>query len=133
MNKIDTCCIIDDDPISVFGIKLLIKQLNFCEKIIVYDNGEDAILGMKTSVAQLIKLPSLIILDLDMPIMDGWEFLEVFAEIPKKYRENVSVHILSSSVDSVDLKRAQHNKIVSDYVVKPITIEALRSISENFF
>jgi len=132
-NKIDICCIIDDDPISVFGIKLLIKQLDFCEKLIVYANGEDAILGMKTSIAKSIKLPSLIFLDLDMPIMDGWEFLEGFAEIPEKYRKDVSVNILSSSINSVDHKRARDNKIVSDYVVKPITIEALKSISEKFF
>lgn len=125
MRKVSSSCIIDDDPIFIFGTKKVMKEVNFCDHVIVYHNGEEAIHGLKSMVKKGEELPGLIFLDLNMPIMDGWDFLEDFIAIPNKNRENVIVYIISSSIDANDFIRARSYKAVNNYILKPITPEDL--------
>ena len=121
MSLIDNTCIIDDDPICVFGLKRTLKEVNFCKNIIVYNNGLEAINGFNELLEQGEKLPSIVFLDLNMPIMDGWDFLEDFGKIPNANRDNVSIYIISSSVDPRDIIRAKEISAVNNYFIKPFT------------
>tara|TARA_R110000796_G_scaffold250788_2_gene380553 strand:- start:47758 stop:48159 length:402 start_codon:yes stop_codon:yes gene_type:complete len=125
---VDQTCVIDDDPICVFGIKKTMKELDFCNEIIVYKNGLEAINGLKNLLIEGKKLPSIIFLDLNMPIMDGWEFLEDFIKIPNHNRDYVTIYIISSSVDPRDLLKAKTYSAVSNYFIKPITPKDLGEI-----
>lgn len=113
-------CIIDDDPISVFGMKRSMKKVNFSKTIEVYHNGQEAIDGITAMVAAGQKIPSVIFLDLNMPIMDGWEFLENFTKIPNTNTDYVTIFIVSSSVNPRDIIRAKEYSIVNNYILKPI-------------
>lgn len=128
MAILDEICVIDDDPICVFGIKKTMKELDFCNEIIVYKNGLEAINGLKNLLIEGKKLPSIIFLDLNMPIMDGWEFLEDFIKIPNHNRDYVTIYIISSSVDPRDLLKAKTYSAVSNYFIKPITPKDLGEI-----
>ena len=128
MKKIDSLCIIDDDPISIFGMKLIIKEFDFCDNISIYNNGEEAITGLVELTKEGKKLPSVIFLDLNMPIMDGWEFLDDFAKIPCNNRDYVTLYILSSSIDPRDLGRIKNYSMVNRYLVKPLNHQVLKEI-----
>lgn len=125
MRKISRSCIIDDDPIFVFGTKKVMKEVDFCDDILVYHNGEEAINGLKSMVKRGEQLPNLIFLDLNMTIMDGWDFLEDFIAIPYNNRKDVFVYIISSSIDANDFIRARNYEIVNNYILKPVTPEDL--------
>lgn len=131
MKKVDNTCIIDDDPIFIYGTKRIMNEVGFSDNILVYNNGQDAIEGLTAMSDEGKDLPSVIFLDLNMPIMNGWEFLEDFAKIPNKNVEKVTVYILSSSVDPRDLQRIKNYNMVSNYILKPISPNDLKSVLEE--
>ncbi|MCK0157439.1 response regulator [Cellulophaga sp. F20128] len=131
MKKISSSCIIDDDQIFVYGTRRIMKDANFCETIHVFENGLDAINALKKMIVDGIELPRLIFLDLNMPIMDGWEFLEDFLKIPNNIREQVTIFIISSSIDPRDIERVKEYDVVSDYILKPVTPKDLRNLIEE--
>ncbi len=132
MRKINMSCIIDDDPIFVYGTKKVMKEVNFCEDVMVFHNGQDAINGLRELAEENKELPSLIFLDLNMPIMDGWDFLDDFITIPNNNREKVHVYVISSSIDANDFIRARNYEVVNNYILKPITPDDLISVLRMF-
>ncbi len=120
MAKFKNSCIIDDDPISVFGIKRSMKETNFSDNVVVYTNGQDALDGLTKMIDEGKKLPSIIFLDLNMPIMDGWEFLDDFIKIPNTNTDKVIIFIVSSSMDPRDIIKAKNYNMVNNYILKPI-------------
>ncbi len=75
MNKIETICIINDDEVYAFIIKKSIVKLSICNHITTFLNGEDAINSFK-NISNI--LPDIILLDIHMPVMDGWSFLKEY-------------------------------------------------------
>lgn len=131
MNTIETVCIIDDDPIFVYGAKRMMKEAGFCNQISVYENGNDALQGFKELAKNGEELPSIIFLDLNMPIMNGWDFLADFITIPAFDPEKTLIYVISSSVDPRDLIRIKDTKVISNYILKPLTAEDLESIQSS--
>jgi len=130
MKKIDIACIIDDDPIFVFGAKRMMELADFCNGFMVFQDGRKALDGLSAIVASGNNLPELILLDLNMPVMDGWQFLDEFTKI--KTDKRITLYIVSSSIDNEDFKKAETYEVVSNYIVKPITMDALKGILEDF-
>ncbi|MDL5512971.1 response regulator [Arenibacter sp. M-2] len=131
MEKIESSCIIDDDPIAIYGIKKSMKEIDFCNTILVYQNGQDAIDGLNNMVTECIALPSIILLDLNMPIMDGWEFLDDFIKMPNSSTKEVTIYIISSSIDPRDVIKAKDYSLVSNYILKPIKSADLLKLITN--
>ena len=128
MNSINKCCIIDDDPIFIYGTKRLINEVEFCDEVIVYNNGEEAFSALSEMVAREQSLPEVIFLDLNMPIMNGWEFLDEFLKLPPETLQHVSMYILSSSVDPRDLEKVKEYGIINNYILKPLSTKILANI-----
>ena len=126
MMQIDSTCLIDDDPIFVFAVKRILKSSHLSENISIYNNGKDAINGLKQIIDSGKTIPNLILLDLNMPIMDGWQFLDEFIKL--KLSQKVTIYIVSSSIDPADFNRAKNYEQVSDFIVKPITRKLLLEI-----
>lgn len=126
MRKINIACIIDDDPIFVFGTKRIMQMTDFCENIMVFENGKDAYDGLKADISANKPQPDVILLDLNMPIWDGWQFLDEFIKIPNE--KNITIYIITSSVDPSDVEKAKKYDAVSSYIVKPITTTELKKI-----
>jgi CheY-like chemotaxis protein len=132
MGKIESSCIIDDDPIAIYGIKRSMKEIDFCKTIVVYNNGQEAIDGLNNMIVEGIALPSVILLDLNMPIMDGWEFLDDFIKIPNNNTKKVTIYIISSSIDPRDVIKVQDYSLVSNYILKPInSTDLLKLLSDG--
>tara|TARA_R110000796_G_scaffold67449_4_gene154752 strand:+ start:1016 stop:1429 length:414 start_codon:yes stop_codon:yes gene_type:complete len=132
--KIDTVCIIDDDPIFVYGTKVILNcNSSFCSNIMVYENGREALDDLTSIITSKEKLPEVIFLDLNMPILNGWEFLDNFCKIPD-IETKTRIYILSSSVYSVDIEKAKNYSIVKDFIEKPLTdlkFSGLLKVIEN--
>ncbi|MFZ6052644.1 response regulator [Halocola ammonii] len=128
MKKIDIACIIDDDPIYVFGAKRVMELADFCKSYLIFHNGEDALNQLSALIEKGDQeaLPDLILLDLNMPIMDGWQFLEEFSRIP--CCKKITIFIVSSSVNPSDIEKAKEYSQVSDYLIKPVTMQRLKEV-----
>jgi CheY-like chemotaxis protein len=116
--------IIEDDEVFVFITMEIIKDTGYPDdEITVSSNGKEAIAFLKTAVDNQELLPEVIFLDLNMPVMDGWEFLDEFTLLKHRFKHKVTVYIVSSSVSPHDVQRAKDITDVSDFIVKPVTKE----------
>lgn len=128
MRQINLACIIDDDPIFVFGTKRLMEIAGFCNGILIYKNGQEALNALSALIKEQKTLPEVILLDLNMPILDGWGFLDEITKI--KIEQLLTIFIVSSSIDPADFKKAKEYNHVSNYVVKPVTLDSLKHMTE---
>lgn len=126
MKNIKTICIIDDDPIFRFGTKKMMEKVQNSLKFLVYKNGKEAADNLLPRLQLDMEYPDVILLDLNMPIMDGWQFLDELAKIPAA--KTIPIYIVSSSVDSRDIKKAETYKMVNKYIVKPFSISKIQSL-----
>ncbi len=131
MKKIRSIGVIDDDPITVFGIKKMLNLLEVSETIKTYANGKEAIDDIKDMLEKNEAIPEVIFLDINMPIMDGWQFLEEFITLPLPNR--IRINILTSSIDPADhqnwlyYKEKTHHLI--EYINKPIRTNEIAGIT----
>jgi CheY-like chemotaxis protein len=121
MKKFDLLYVVDDDEIYQFIVKRIISESCVANEIKGFLNGKDAIETLKSAIEHPDQIPEIILLDLTMPVMDGWQFLEQYILLKPKIGKRVTIYVVSSSVNPVDVERARHIEHVSDYVVKPIT------------
>ena len=131
MNKLKNCCIIDDDSIFIYGAKRIMKETDFCESIVVYNTGDDALLGIQETYQITHILPQVIFLDLNMPIISGWEFLDEFIKMYSDSLHTTDIYITSSSVDPRDIEKIKEYELIRNYILKPITTNDLKTILKN--
>lgn len=125
MHKIDTICIIDDDPIHVFTTKRVLKNCNLCARIITFEDGKVAYDAL-SEISQVGEdLPDLILLDLNMPVWDGWDFLNEIKKI--NFCKDIKIFIISSSQSPEDVNKSKHYEQVSSYIFKPFSVEKLKA------
>jgi CheY-like chemotaxis protein len=124
MKKVKSILLVDDDSTSNFMAQLLLEDLNVAEHISTTLNGQEALDYIQThSTADTC--PNLILLDINMPVMNGFEFLEHFRQLPVS--NHIQVVMLTSSVYHKDMEKAKSYQI-NYYVSKPLTTEKLQEI-----
>jgi response regulator RpfG family c-di-GMP phosphodiesterase len=120
--------IIDDDEINNFIASRLIDKIPVKTKINTRLNGLEGINYIKSNLENQENLPDIIFLDINMPIMNGWEFLEEFEHIKNKINKNVYVNMLSSSVYNDDITKAKTYSTVNKFISKPLTVEKIKEL-----
>jgi hypothetical protein len=106
---------VDDDSIALFISKINLKKSNFCQEIISFENSYEALNYFENQIqltADLQKIPNLIFLDLSMPGMDGWEFIDIFEEKYQIFKENILIILLSSTSNPVDKLKAEKHPMI---------------------
>lgn len=126
--KIDTLCIVDDDSMFQFLTKRVIDKTSMVNRIMVFSNGLEAIEFLKANKDLPMELPQIILLDLAMPILDGWGFLHKYTELKPTLGRQITIYIVSSSIDPHDLEKARTVREVSDFILKPVTQEKFEEI-----
>ncbi|MCC5917745.1 MAG: response regulator [Cryomorphaceae bacterium] len=120
--------IVDDDPIIHLISKRFLSKIGFEEGILSFMNGQEAMDFISESYQNESKY--LILLDLNMPIMNGWEFLESMRSNSLAQNENITIIVVTSSIDKEDEDRARAYEIVHDYLSKPLTLEQFEYVLE---
>lgn len=130
--KFNDVFVVDDDKIFHFIIKKLLVHNNINVIPKFFENGLQAIEGIKTKLNKGENPPDLILLDINMPILDGWQFLEEFKAIKDKLSKEIIIYIVSSSDDSTDKNKAKnYQSEVKNYYLKPMTADDLKEIFSN--
>ena len=124
-------CIIDDDAAYKFIFTREIKKIDLPIDTLTFSDGEEGINFLVDNINNSENLPSVIFLDINMPIMNGWEFLEEYGKL--KISKEITIYMVSSSIDPVDIKKAKEINDISDYLVKPILYETLLKIINSHF
>lgn len=129
---LDKILCVDDDPITLMLCKMVINKASFSNEITTAKNGEEAIKYFDTlKTTDSNNKPQLIFLDLNMPVMDGWEFLDTFNTAAYSEFHDTKVIILSSTIDPEDLEKSRKYPMVIDFLSKPISKEMLEFLKDK--
>ncbi|MDO7884585.1 response regulator [Hymenobacter cheonanensis] len=133
MPKLSSVLLVDDDTTTNFLNELLLKRLQLTDHLLVAHNGAEALalLGERAQAPEA-PAPALILLDINMPVMDGLEFLEAFQQLPPARQQASTIVMLTTSLDGRDLARMQALPIAG-LVSKPLTAEKLQTILQLHF
>jgi len=138
MKKLNSVLLIDDDMATNFISKMIIKKVGITDHIETVLNGKQALdyltnSGQYQKKDNVFPRPMLILLDINMPVMDGWEFAEAFEKLDENQKVGIIIIMLTSSLNPDDKEKASNFKAISGFHNKALTIEGLTSIMNTFF
>jgi CheY-like chemotaxis protein len=131
--KFHTVMLVDDNEIDNLINQKMIEASNIAENIFVHSGAKSAIEFLK-NIEKLAKgpvglyLPEIIFLDIDMPLMDGFQFLDEFERLSDSIKNHCKVVMLTSSLNPQDMNKAKKNQFVLKYINKPLTQENLKKL-----
>ena len=119
--------VIDDDPIHQRIAQIMIGKHELFDEFDSYTEAEFALEYLKENMDNSAHLPDVILLDLNMPVVDGWDFLEAFEKFQNNISKKIRVFIVTSSVDEKDRLRSQTFSFVKGFISKPLSPDIIRS------
>ncbi|HTG57381.1 MAG TPA: response regulator [Niabella sp.] len=130
MTKRKNVLVVDDDPVfKLIARKLFERSGDFFE-VTFAENGLEAIELLRAIIDEKLKsIPDIILLDIEMPIMNGWGFMEEFVKLPEEATQDISVYTVSSSIAQEDKNRTASYPQIKAYITKPLTVDIIRSIA----
>lgn len=120
--------IIDDDEINNFIAAKLIDKIPPKAVVNTCLNGQIGLDFVKSKLQNQEEVPDIIFLDINMPIMNGWEFLEEFEKIKDQINKKISINMLSSSVYNDDINKAETFNTVNKFISKPLTVDKIQDL-----
>lgn len=126
--KFESVMIIDDNAIDLYISSRLIIKNYFGKKVLEYSDANEALKYLQDNQHNISVLPQVIFVDIYMPLMSGFEFLEAYEKLPSDLKNYCKVYIISSTIDDDDIQRARTDINVISFQVKPINKEFLNRI-----
>ena len=131
MKSLTNVFVIDDDKTFVFLTKKIIQSAPYNVNIEEFNDGQQAIDYLRQNAGEQDMLPDVIFLDLSMPVMDGWEFINEYRRLRPDIAKSAKLYIVSSSISPHDIERSRHLEVVSDFIIKPLVKSKFTEILEN--
>jgi CheY-like chemotaxis protein len=123
--------LVDDDSIFQFTATRLLESSKLAQNILHFENGAEALTFLREKALQKELLPDYLFLDINMPFVDGWMFLEDFTTLKSTLAKDISIYMVSSSIDPRDLNRAKGFIEVRDFIIKPISLERFEELLKS--
>jgi CheY-like chemotaxis protein len=120
--------LIDDDAIYQFVSRKTLEATGNANKIHICSNGEEAIRHLESNVHNAAELPDVIFLDVNMPVMNGWEFLDAYQALKPSIQKDIHVFLVTSSMNDEDKEFSRRYNCVEDYIVKPLNREKISEL-----
>ncbi len=120
--------LVDDNEIDNIINEKIIEANEFADQVLVFQTGQDALDYLRENQADVEDLPEIVFLDINMPVMDGFQFLSDFEQLPNEVRERCKIIMLSSSISPKDIDRAASSRFVRKYLNKPLNARYLEAI-----
>ncbi|TVZ28453.1 CheY-like chemotaxis protein [Gillisia sp. Hel_I_86] len=130
-NKLNCILLIDDDEAVNFIHNRVIKKSGCANEVAIARNGQEAIDFLITKVDNKYPQPDLIFLDINMPVMNGWEFLEAYEKLEKEQKGKELIVMLTTSLNPDDKEKAKKIAHINDFHPKPLSVEHLNKILET--
>lgn len=130
-----TVLVIDDDIITIYLNRMVLESASFCDNIVEASSGDEGLLyfeNLEKGDNPMDNLPEVILLDLNMPVMDGWEFFEIFVKRFPEFVKKIKIFVLSSSTNPVDEDRAKKDPNIAAYLSKPLDEDKHFNIINSF-
>ncbi len=124
-SKVNLVMLVDDNDTDNFLSKKIMEHVHFAEQILIKNTGKSALEYLHENQDDLSKIPDIIFLDINMPIVDGFVFLFEYENFPAHVLEKIKVIVLSSSNNKRDINRFLNNKFVHQFISKPLSEKAL--------
>lgn len=125
-------CIIDDDLVYQFTARKYLEKINAVSNVMIFSNGLEASQYLQHKPSTSEAIPDIIFLDIRMPIMDGFTFLESFKNIKSNISKPITIYMVSSSPESSDREKALAYSEVSEYIIKPLTFDIFKEKVYSF-
>ncbi|MEP2056273.1 MAG: response regulator [Maribacter litoralis] len=133
MNTKPNILLVDDDELYLYLMEKTIHQLSKELVVSTFTDGEQAVEYIAECTKQNLDLPEVIFLDINMPFLDGWGFLNEFKKLKPKIINNINIYMVSSSMRDSDIKRASNFEELTGYVVKPVNKIQLSEIFKKIY
>ena len=125
--------VVDDDKINNMLCSYIIEDSILNAEFTAFTDPEEALNYIKSSYADAdcVAADTILFLDINMPLIDGWQFLEAFDLFDEQVKSCIEIHMLSSSIDQRDIDHAVNNKYVSSFLGKPLTEEIVKRLANR--
>ena len=133
MKPVHRFMVVDDDRLNNLVCKHIILRFDMEAQITLFTDPEKALGFIKDTFSDPVEEGNTVMfLDINMPVISGWEFLKVFETFEEKIRKQISIYILSSSIDQSDIEEAGKNPFVQGYYPKPLSLETINLINSKY-
>lgn len=123
--------IVDDDRLQVAALQKIITDTNLAAGISVFGNGQEAVDYLANLSQQGDSLPHVIFLDINMPVMNAWRFLELFTRMKRLLYRPIPIYVVTGSTEGTDMAQSRHHAAVRGYITKPVSKEKIRQVLES--
>lgn len=131
--KLNSILLVDDDKDCNFFHQRLINKMEYAENVYIVNNGREAIEFLKSTVNGEHPHPDIIFLDINMPVMNGWEFVEEYQKLSENQKAKVMLIMLTTSLNPDDVEQAKKYKDIKGYKNKYLDKETMEEILKEYF
>jgi len=132
-NKLKTVLLIDDSDYDNLFHERVIRKSELVENVVIKTSGKEALDYLIENQKQSKENPDIIFLDINMPGMNGWEFLEQYQKLEESGKSKVVLIMLTSSDNPNDIAKSKEYPEITDYKIKPLSSPVLEEVIERYF
>ena len=125
--------LIDDDIAANYFHKIIIEDAQICDEVKVFQSALEALDYLTSLKKGNQKIPDLILLDINMPRLDGWQFIEEYSKLDSSHKEEITVVMLTTSSNPRDKERAMGIEEIVDLIHKPLSVEKLQELQKKYY